>query len=146
MSISLAVASHWDPPLHLENDRELQGYPGWNLKRKCCSLYATVCRLPNSVLNPASSLFNTTTCIISRCEPPAECVPNLDPGTPVALPVATTEQLIRIPGVCIEPCSEDCSAMNTQYMCGTDGRTYENSCYRECANVPVSSSGCLINY
>lgn len=78
---------------------------------------------------------------VLRCGAPAECVPNLESSEPVSLPVAGTGQLIRIQGVCIEPCSEDCSAVGTDYQCGTDGRTYENSCWRDCANVPVSSPG-----
>ena len=73
-----------------------------------------------------------------RCQAPAECVPLLSNDGVVGLPVSNSNDLIRVLGRCVAPCSRDCSSGAQELQCGTDGRTYYNACFRNCANIQVN--------
>jgi len=73
----------------------------------------------------------------SRCQPPAQCVPSFSNAAIVPLPTTGSTAPIRILGRCINPCPQECGSSQQDPKCGTDGRTYFNTCYRNCANVPV---------
>ena len=72
-----------------------------------------------------------------RCQAPAECVPLFSNSGIVGLPVSNSDDVLRLLGRCVEPCSQDCSFGAQNLQCGTDGRTYYNSCFRNCANIQV---------
>ena len=56
----------------------------------------------------------------------------------VGLPVSNSHDPHHILGRCVTPCSQDCSFGAEDLQCGADGRTYYNSCFRNCANIQVS--------
>ena len=87
------------------------------------------CSPPNSVSLSLSSPY--------RCQPSSECIPLLQNNDINSLPDANSNDPVRLLGRCVEPCSEDCSNGAQNLQCGTDGRTYYNSCYRTCANIQV---------
>ena len=76
--------------------------------------------------------------LYSRCQPPAQCVPSFSNAAIVPLPTVGSTTPIRTLGRCINPCPQECGSSQQDLKCGTDGRTYFNTCYRNCANVPVS--------
>ena len=73
-----------------------------------------------------------------RCQAPAECIPLISASGIVGLPVSNSNDPIRVLGRCVTPCSQDCSFGAQDLQCGTDGRTYYNACFRNCANIQVS--------
>jgi hypothetical protein len=73
-----------------------------------------------------------------RCQAPAECIPLFSNNGVVGLPVSDSNDPVRVLGRCVMPCSQDCSNGAQSLQCGTDGRTYYNACFRNCANVQVS--------
>lgn len=79
------------------------------------------------------------TFLTCRCRAPAECVPEFRNSDVIGLPVSNRSEPLRLLGLCVEPCSQDCAVGAQNLQCGTDGRTYYNVCYRNCANVQVST-------
>ena len=77
---------------------------------------------------------------LCRCSEPAECVPVFENSAIINLPVVGDSGPLKIIGRCVEPCESRCVSDPADIQCGTDGRTYTNSCYRMCAssNVQVS--------
>ena len=60
----------------------------------------------------------------------------------VELPVEGEEDILKIMGRCVEPCEAECATQLDDIQCGTDGRTYTNSCYRTCASTSVRVMYC----
>ena len=46
----------------------------------------------------------------------------------------------RISGRCVPPCEARCATSPEDFQCGTDGRTYFNTCFMACVNVQVRST------
>lgn len=71
-----------------------------------------------------------------RCVLSTDCVPEADNVGFSPLPLSSNDA-VTIEGRCVPPCGE-CETMATNPQCGQDGKTYRNSCYLTCAQIPVS--------
>ena len=73
-----------------------------------------------------------------RCQSPAECIPLFNNDDIAGLPMSNSNDPLHVLGRCVMPCSQDCSFGAQDLQCGTDGRTYYNACFRNCANIQVN--------
>ena len=108
-----------------------------NTKRQCYQTLLLLMEVGLLVDHTTGTLFDYSS--FFRCQAPAECVPLFSSDGVVGLPVSDSNDPLRILGRCVAPCSQDCSNGAQSFECGTDGRTYYNACFRNCANVQVSN-------
>lgn len=80
------------------------------------------------------SLFCPIVVCVFRCPRTSECVPVFENDVVVDLPVIGNSSPLKIEGRCVIPCETRCANEPDNVQCGTDGRTYTNSCYRTCAS------------
>ena len=83
-----------------------------------------------------------------RCPESSECVPVFENSAVIDLPVQGDTDPLKIMGRCIEPCETSCATDPENTQCGTDGRTYSNTCYRLCArnNIGVCENLSIKGY